>query len=107
MLGRIIGCISCMLCSLPFFYIVYFHDKKEPIGFWANDDSYKSKVVNVVDYNKEMVKMYKEYALIWVLAAVLCMIVPVIGYGLLVYLCTGHLYFLIRNYNKILNKYSK
>ena len=53
MLERIICLFCCLLCAFPLF-VVSKYDKEgnEPMGFWTNDKSLKSKVKNVSEYNK-------------------------------------------------------
>ena len=53
MVGKIIGLVSCLMCAFPFLIIsVYNKDSREPINFWSGDTTLKSKVKNVVEYNK-------------------------------------------------------
>ena len=54
MMGKIIGLASCLMCTFPFLIIsVYNKDSREPINLGSGDTTLKSKVKNVVEYNKK------------------------------------------------------
>lgn len=107
MLERIVMLFCCLLCAFPLFVVSkYDKDGNEPMGFWTNDKSLKSKVKNVSEYNKEMAALYKKYAYALVLAGVGGLIHMMIGLVLLGVVCTVGIWLLYRGYKKILAKYS-
>lgn len=107
MLERIICLFCCLLCAFPLFVISkYDKDGSEPIGFWTNDKSLKSKVKNVHDYNREMAALYKKYAYALVLAGVGGLIHMMVGLVLLGVVCTVGIWLLYCGYKRILSKYS-
>lgn len=107
MIGRIIGLISCIMCAFPFF-IIYFYNKdsKEPINFWSGDTSLKSKVKDVVNYNKEMGALYKKCSIAFLVSGVGFLVMPIIGVIMICFDCTLGIYIVYRNYKKILTLYS-
>ncbi|MBR2408538.1 MAG: hypothetical protein IKB07_06240 [Lachnospiraceae bacterium] len=107
MLERIICLFCCLLCAFPLFVVSkYDKDGSEPIGFWTNDKSLKSKVKNVHDYNREMAALYKKYAYALVLAGVGGLIHMMVGLVLLGVVCTVGIWLLYCGYKRILSKYS-
>ena len=107
MFGRIGGLISCIMCSFPFFIIsIYNRDSREPINFWSGDTSLKSKITNVVEYNKEMASLYKKCAIAFLITGIGFFVMPIIGVVILCFDCTLGIYIVYRNYNRILNLYS-
>ncbi len=103
----IIGLVSCIMCSVPFWIIaVYDKDSREPIGFWSGDKTLKDKVKNVPEYNKEMAALYKKCAIAFLLSGVGCMISMPIGIALICFDCTVGIYLVYRSYKKSLEKYS-
>lgn len=107
MLERIICLFCCLLCAFPLFVVSHYDkDGSEPMGFWTNDKSLKSKVKNVPDYNKEMAALYKKCAYALVLAGGVCLIHPMAGLVLLGVECTVGVWVVYRCYKKILAKYS-
>ena len=107
MLERIICLFCCLLCAFPLF-VVSKYDKEgnEPMGFWTNDKSLKSKVKNVSEYNKEMASLYKKCAYALVLAGLGGLIHPMVGLVLLGLECTVGIWVVYRCYKKTLAKYS-
>lgn len=107
MVGRIIALVSCFMCAVPFLIIgIYNKDSKEPINFWSGDTTLKSKVKNVVEYNKEMAALYKKYAIAFLLTGIGFVIYPIIGILLLCFDCTLGIYIMYREYKRILKLYS-
>ncbi len=107
MVGRIIGLISCLLCSVPFFIIsTYDKDSREPITFWSGDESLKKKVINVSEYNKEMANLYKKCAIAFVIAGIGFLLVPAAGIILILLECTVGIYVVYKKYKDILGRYS-
>ena len=103
MIGNIVGLICCLMCAFPFFVLsVYGKNSNEPINFWSGDTTLKSKVRNIKEYNKEMAKLYKKYAIAFCLTGIGCLILPVIGIIMICLDCTLGLYLLYRSYKKIL-----
>ena len=107
MVGRIVALVSCFMCAVPFLIIAkYNKDSKEPINFWSGDTTLKSKVKNVVEYNKEMAALYKKYAIAFLLTGIGFVIYPLIGILLLCFDCTLGIYIMYREYKRILKLYS-
>lgn len=106
MVGRIIFCICCILCFLPFYFITFL-SSDGPISFWTGDESLKDKVIHVKEYNCEMVKLYKVYAIGFLVSAFLVFIDIRIALLILILQCTTHIYWVYKKYKKILEKYSK
>lgn len=103
MFGRIVGLISCMMCSFPFFIVAtYNKDSKDPITFWSGDTSLKSKVKNISEYNREMADLYKKYAIAFLVTGIGFLVVPVIGMIMLCLDCTLGIYMVYRKYKCIL-----
>lgn len=106
MIGNIVGLISCLMCAFPFFILsVYGKNSNEPINFWSGDTTLKSKVKNVKEYNKEMAKLYKKYAIAFCITGIACLILPVIGIIMICLDCTLGIYLVYRNYKKILGAF--
>ena len=105
--GRIIGCFSCIFCALPFFYIAWEGLQKNaaPLAFWAGDDTLKDKLADVPAYNAEMARLYRLYAIAFMLAGVFCLIFPPVGIALIVLNSTAGIYALYRSYRSIFRKY--
>ena len=107
MVGRIVGLVSCLLCSFPFFIIgISDKDSSEPITFWAGDTSLKSKVQDVKRYNAEVAELYKKCALFFVMTGLVFIAFPAAGIILLVFDCSIGIYLAYRSYKGILGKYS-
>ena len=107
MVGRIVGLVSCLMCTIPFLIIsVYNKDSKEPINFWSGDTSLKSKVKNVGEYNKKMAVLYKQCAAAFLVSGIGFMITPYLGVAMICFDCTIGIYLLYRNYKRILEEYS-
>lgn len=107
MAGRIIGLVSSLLCALPFFIIAtYEKNSEEPINFWSGDATLKAKVKNVRDYNREMSKLYKMYALTLLIAGIGFLLMPTIGIAMLSLDFTVGIYLVYRKYKKILERCS-
>lgn len=105
-MGGIIGLVSCLFCSIPFFIIGYFDkDSKEPVGFWSGDKSLKEKVKDVKGYNQEMAKLYKRCGQVFVVTGVLCVLHMGVGTICIVLECTVGIYLVWRWYKRILSKY--
>ena len=106
MAGRIIGCISYLLCAVPFWVIAkYGQHSKTPISFWSGDTSLKDKVKNVPDYNQEMAAVYNKYAWAWAAAAVAALAHPLAGVAVLALDGTVGIVLVYRAYKRILKKY--
>lgn len=107
MAGRIIGCICCLMCAVPFWVIAkYNKNSKDPISFWSGDTSLKDTVKNVPDYNREMAAVYNRYAWTFVAAAVGFLFHTLAGVAVLMLACTVGIFLVHRAYKKILQKYS-
>ena len=106
MIGRIIGCMSCVLCGLPFLYIgTYEKNNKEPISFWTGDTSLSSKLKDIQSYNLKMAKLYKNYSIAYFISAITFIFSPIIG---MIILCISILgiFVIYKYYKKYLNLYS-
>ena len=107
MFGRIVGLICGLMCAFPFWVIGTFNkDSREPISFWSGDTSLRAKVTNVKDYNYEMAKVYRIYALAYVVMGLMFFAATYIGIAVLILNCTLGIYIVYRSYKKILAKYS-
>ena len=107
MAGRIICFISFLLCGVPFWVIAtYNKDSKDPISFWSGDNSLKSKVKNVPEYNREMAALYRKYAIAFFVAAVGSAVHPIAGAVIMALDCTLGIVLVYRSHKKILQKYS-
>lgn len=105
--GRIIGCFSCILCALPFFYLAWEGKQKnaQPLAFWSGDDTLKDKVKDIPAYNAEMSRLYKISSYAFALAGLFCLVFPPLGIALVIINCTAGVYALWRAYKQILSKY--
>lgn len=103
----IIGFVSCLLCSIPFF-IIAFLDKNSstPITFWSGDKSLKAKVTDLAAYNKRMAKLYYTFGLGFLAAGLCCLLHLIAGIAVIILICTVGFYFLYRSYKKILTECS-
>ena len=108
MVGRIIGCFSCIFCALPFFYLAWEGLQKNaaPLSFWSGDNSLKDKVKDIPSYNAEMARLYRIVASAFALAGAFCLIYPPAGIGLIMLESTAGIYPVYRRYRSILQKYS-
>lgn len=107
MVERIVGFVACLMCAIPFMIISkYDKDSRDPIGFWSGDKTLKSKVKNIVEYNKEMAGLYGKCAYAFLLAGVCCMILPALGYFVICLECTVGFYVVWRSYKSILKRHS-
>ena len=107
MVGKIIGLVSCLMCAFPFLIIsVYNKDSREPINFWSGDTTLKSKVKNVVEYNKKMALLYKRCAIAFLISGIGFIVSPYLGVAMICFDCTLGIYLVYRNYKRILGKYS-
>lgn len=107
MVGRIISFVSCIMCAVPFLIIsIYDKDSREPINFWSGDTTLKEKVRNIKEYNKEMALLYKKCSIAFLITGIGFLIMPIIGIILLCFDCTIGIYFMYREYKRILNLYS-
>jgi len=107
MFGKIVGLISGLMCAFPFWIIGTFNkDSREPISFWSGDTSLRTKVTNVKEYNNEMAKLYRKYALALFGMGIAFFLTPYLGVAVLVFNCTLGIYIVYRAYKKILGKYS-
>ena len=107
MVGRIIGLVCCLLCAFPFFALsIYNKDSDEPINFWSGDTSLKDKVKDVKSYNMDMVGLYRNCAVFFLLNGILLVIFPVAGIVLLVLGCSVGIYLAYRVYRGILERHS-
>ena len=107
MFGRIVGFISCLMCAFPFYIIaVYNKDSKEPINFWSGDTTLKSKVKNVVEYNKKMALLYKRCAIVFLISGIAFFVSPFLGVTMICFDCTLGIYLVYRSYKSILDMYS-
>ena len=106
--GRIICCFCCILCALPFLYLAWEGTQKgaAPIAFWSGDKSLKDKKLSDIPaYNAEIARLYRLYAAAFALAALLCLLIPVLGIALIVLNSSAGIYLLYRKYQTILRKY--
>lgn len=107
MVGKILGCVCCILCAVPFFIIsAYGKNSKEPIPFWSGDATLKKKVKNFSGYNKKMAALYQKYAAAFLAAGIGCLVAPALGIILAGADATIGIYLLWREYKKILRLYS-
>lgn len=107
MMGGIVGLVFCLMCAVPFLIIsVTNKDSKESINFWSGDTTLKGKVRNVKDYNREMALLYKKYSIAFLFAGIGFVVAPIIGVILICFDCTLGIYFLYKNYKRILSLYS-
>lgn len=105
-MGRIIGCVSCLLCAFPFFIIGYFgKDSKEPVSFWAGDSSLKEKIKDVKAYNQEMAKLYQKCGQVFLFTSILYVLHMGVGTACILLECTIGIYVVWKQYKKILSRY--
>lgn len=107
MISGIIGCVSCLMCAVPFLITgVYGKDSLEPITFWSGDKSLKAKVKNIAAYNKEMSLLYKKCAIAFCIAGLMCLLWFWAGIVLICAECFIGPFPVYFSYKKILKKYS-
>lgn len=105
-MGGIVGLVSCLFCSFPFFIIGYFEkDSKEPVGFWSGDQSLKEKVKDIPGYNREMAKLYQRCGQVFVITGILCLLHMGVGMVCILLECTAGIYLVWRLYKKILSRH--
>ncbi len=105
--GRIVGLVCCLMCAFPFLIFSLNEKSREPIPFWSGDNTLKSKLENVQEYNREMARLYKKYAAAWGIAGIACLLFPVVGVILVLLDCTLGLYLMFREYKRILGLYGR
>jgi hypothetical protein len=72
MVERMVGLVCCLLCAFPFLIIgIYNKDSKEPINFWAGDNTLKEKIKDIGNYNIEVANLYKKFAMVFFLTGIL------------------------------------
>lgn len=107
MIGRIIGLVSCLLCSFPFWIVAIFNkDSKEPINFWSGDTTLKTKVKNIKEYNRDMTMLYRKCAIAFLITGVAFFVLPAAGIVLIALDCSIGIYIMYKQYKQILNMYS-
>lgn len=107
MAETIIWYVTLFGTALTFFLIgIYAQKKTKPMWFWAGSEVDAARITDIPQYNKENGAMWKLYSL-WFWAAGLAGIwSPVAALVLLALGCTVGLFFLIRQYRRIFQKYS-
>lgn len=109
MLERIVMCVCCIMCSIPFLIISLF-DKDSgltPIPFWSgSENNLKKQLKDIKGYNAEMAIIYKKYAMAFGAAAIGSLIYPLIGIVTLVFNCTVGIYLVYKKYKLIVKRYS-
>ena len=100
--------ICLFMCAVPFLIISVFNkDSVTPITFWSGgENKLKDKINNINAYNQEMALLYRKCAIAFLIAGICSCIHPIIGIILVVLECTIGVFFVYRNYKKILNKFS-
>lgn len=107
MIGGIIGCVSCLMCAVPFLIIAtYGKDSHEPVTFWSGDKSLKTKVKDLAGYNKEMALLYKKCAAAFLIAGLACLLQLWAGVVLICAECAIGPFLAHCSYKEILKKYS-
>lgn len=107
MVDRIIWCLCCFLCGFPFLIISICNRKSsEPISFWSGDQTLKSKVKNVKEYNEGMAVLYKKCFICLGITGAAFLVMPVAGIMMLCFDFTIGIYLTYRNYKKLLRLYS-
>ncbi len=108
MLGKIIACVSCLMCAAPFAIIAHYNkDSITPISFWSGGEGrLKAVVKDVKAYNHQMAAVYGRYAIAFLLTGVSWFIHPIVGGILLGLDCTLGIVVVWKAYKKILARYS-
>lgn len=107
MAGKIIALLCCILCAIPFFVIPALgKESNEPISFWTGDDSLRSIVTNVPEYNRKMGILYKFYGVSFIIAGIGFLFDLVIGTVILCLDCTLGIFIVYRVYKTILRSHS-
>ena len=108
MAGKIILIFCCFLCAVPFICLGIFGRKsKDPLSFWSGDNSLKSKVADVSNYNNEMGRMYLVYGCLWLFAALVGIFNEIIAVLIIIIGCTLGIWLMYKKYKQILGKYGK
>lgn len=104
MVGQVIGCLCCILCALPFYYIAFYgKNSHDSIAFWSGDDSLKIK--NIEKYNLKMSLLYRNYAHSYVFIAIMLFLIPQVAVVLLLLDCTLGLFIVWKCYKKYVCAY--
>ena len=108
MIERIIMLVSFFMCAVPFWIISIFNkDSTTPISFWSGgENKLKGKLNNIKGYNHEMALLYRKCAVSFWIAGICSCIHPIIGIIMGGLECTIGVFFVYRNYKKILTEYS-
>lgn len=108
MAGKIICFMCCFILALILFFIAEIgKNSDEPITFLSGDESLKSKLNNISEYNKEMSLLYKKCSLAVLVTGAGFIVMSLAGLILLAADCTVGIYFVYRCYKNILKKYSE
>lgn len=108
MAGRIILCLSCLMCAGAFFLLSYLtRIRTSPVQFWTGSEERLNKIVkDVPGYNRKMGNTFRLYSAAWLLCGILGAFFPVAGILGLALLCTLGLFLLYRRYCCILEEYT-
>lgn len=107
MVAKIITFIACFMCAIPFLIIShYWKDGPDPINFWSGDESLKTKVKNIKEYNREMAQLYQKVWIVFLTTGIIAFLSEFVAVILIGVECTVGIYVVYRIYKKILLKYS-
>ena len=108
MVEKFISCFSCLLIAYAFFAMgVEGKDRTDPITYYSGDDTLKVKIKDLKNYNGEMARMYKYWALSWIVVGALFFPLPMLPAIIMVFAAgTVGVIISYRTYKSILRKYS-
>lgn len=107
MAGQIIGCISCVLCALPFLLIARYQPRSgEPIAFWSGDESLRDRVRDLPAYNRAMSRLFRRLGLSFLFSGMMMLVWDLAGLILLGLTCTVGIYLVWRGYRRALAAYA-
>lgn len=84
MAAKIIGCLVACLVSGAFFLVSMTGNDREPITFFSGDTKLRDRIRDIPSYNAEMKKVYRVYACVYLIAAVLFWLNSLYGFTVMV-----------------------
>lgn len=108
MLERVVMCVCCIMCSIPFLIVSSFNkdSRLTPIPFWSgSENNLKEQLKDIKGYNAEMAIIYKRYAAAFGAAAIGSLVYPLIGIVILIFNCTAGIYLVYKKYKLAVKKY--
>ena len=108
MVGKFVCFFCCLMIAFAFFSMGFGgKDRMDPINYFSGDETLKDKVKDLKNYNAEMSRMYKYWALAWVVVGALYFPLPIsAGVAVMIIALGVETIITYRVHKNILKKYS-